>query len=96
MFVGCFIILIGTTVIASSNSMHQFIGGEFHAATVSPRGFLIDIPDTGRFVLGMGIAIAITAAPTYMIEVSPPQWRGRMTSLYNTFVRGLLLVLEPV
>jgi len=38
----------------------------------------------GRFILGMGIAIAITSAPVYCIEIAPPQWRGRMTALYNT------------
>ncbi|KZV88935.1 general substrate transporter [Exidia glandulosa HHB12029] len=38
----------------------------------------------GRFVLGMGIAIAIVGAPTYCIEIAPPHWRGRMTALYNT------------
>lgn len=29
----------------------------------------------GRFILGMGIAVAITGAPTYTVEVAPPQWR---------------------
>ncbi|KAG8904949.1 hypothetical protein FRC01_008533 [Tulasnella sp. 417] len=38
----------------------------------------------GRFLLGFGIAIATTGAPTYILECSPPQWRGRLTSLYNT------------
>ncbi|KAG8987816.1 hypothetical protein FRB90_003124 [Tulasnella sp. 427] len=38
----------------------------------------------GRFLLGFGIAIATVGAPTYILECSPPQWRGRLTSLYNT------------
>ena len=42
----------------------------------------------GRFVLGMGIAIATIGAPTYIVEVAPPQWRGRLTSLYNTGWNG--------
>lgn len=29
----------------------------------------------GRFILGMGIAAAIIGAPTYVVEVAPPQWR---------------------
>ena len=29
----------------------------------------------GRFILGMGIAIATIAAPTYTVEIAPPQWR---------------------
>jgi sugar porter (SP) family MFS transporter len=38
----------------------------------------------GRFFLGLGIAIAVTCAPTYCVEIAPPQWRGRMTGFYNT------------
>jgi len=38
----------------------------------------------GRFILGLGIAVAVTCAPTYCIEIAPPQWRGRMTGFYNT------------
>ncbi|KAF8708412.1 General substrate transporter, partial [Rhizoctonia solani] len=37
----------------------------------------------GRFVLGFGVAILTTAAPSYCIEICPPQWRGRMTGFYN-------------
>ncbi|TDL29522.1 general substrate transporter [Rickenella mellea] len=37
----------------------------------------------GRFILGFGVAILTCAAPSYIIEVSPPQWRGRMTAFYN-------------
>ncbi|KAF5363898.1 hypothetical protein D9756_000210 [Leucocoprinus leucothites] len=39
----------------------------------------------GRFVLGFGVAISTTAAPAYVVEMSPPQWRGRLTGMYNTF-----------
>ncbi|KAG6888902.1 hypothetical protein C0992_007141 [Termitomyces sp. T32_za158] len=55
----------------------------------------------GRFVLGFGVAISTTAAPAYVVEMSPPQvsqlpldfnrsllcleWRGRLTGLFNTF-----------
>ncbi|KAF8969396.1 general substrate transporter [Flammula alnicola] len=39
----------------------------------------------GRFTLGFGVAISTTAAPAYVVEMSPPQWRGRLTGLYNTF-----------
>lgn len=38
----------------------------------------------GRFILGWGIAIAASCAPSYCIEIAPPQWRGRMTGFYNT------------
>ncbi|EME87943.1 uncharacterized protein MYCFIDRAFT_48194 [Pseudocercospora fijiensis CIRAD86] len=39
----------------------------------------------GRFVLGLGIALGTSAAPTYAIELAPPQWRARVTGYYNTF-----------
>ncbi len=35
----------------------------------------------GRFVLGFGVSITTTAAPAYVVEMSPPQWRGRLTGL---------------
>lgn len=37
-----------------------------------------------RFVLGFGICIMTTAAPSYAVEIAPPQYRGRMTGFYNT------------
>ncbi|KZS98016.1 general substrate transporter [Sistotremastrum niveocremeum HHB9708] len=37
----------------------------------------------GRFILGFGVSIMTCAAPSYIIEVSPPQWRSRMTAFYN-------------
>jgi len=39
----------------------------------------------GRFVLGLGVSITATACPSYVVEMSPPQWRGRLTGLFNTF-----------
>ncbi|KIK63663.1 hypothetical protein GYMLUDRAFT_986318 [Collybiopsis luxurians FD-317 M1] len=38
----------------------------------------------GRFILGFGIAISTTAAPTWITELAPPQWRGRLGALYNS------------
>ncbi|KAL1848913.1 hypothetical protein VTK73DRAFT_9984 [Phialemonium thermophilum] len=37
----------------------------------------------GRFVLGVGIAMMTVAAPSYVVEIAPPHWRGRCTGLYN-------------
>ncbi|KIJ56848.1 hypothetical protein M422DRAFT_40425 [Sphaerobolus stellatus SS14] len=37
----------------------------------------------GRFILGFGVSILTCAAPSYVVEISPPQWRGRMTAFYN-------------
>jgi MFS family permease len=37
----------------------------------------------GRFILGFGVSILTCAAPSYIIEVAPPQWRGRFAAFYN-------------
>ena len=37
----------------------------------------------GRLILGFGIAIASAAAPSYVVEISPPQYRGTITAIYN-------------
>ncbi|WVQ82429.1 hypothetical protein IAT38_004557 [Cryptococcus sp. DSM 104549] len=39
----------------------------------------------GRFLLGFGISIGTSAAPTYALELAPPQWRARAGGYYNTF-----------
>ncbi|KAJ7639199.1 general substrate transporter [Roridomyces roridus] len=39
----------------------------------------------GRFLLGFGSCINNSAAPPYIAEMAPPQWRGHMAGAYNTF-----------
>ena len=39
----------------------------------------------GRFILGFGVAISVTAGPAYVSEMAHPAYRGTMTGLYNTF-----------
>ena len=39
----------------------------------------------GRFILGFGVAISVTAGPAYVSEMAHPSYRGIMTGLYNTF-----------
>ncbi|KAJ7736062.1 major facilitator superfamily domain-containing protein [Mycena olivaceomarginata] len=39
----------------------------------------------GRFLLGFGSTMNTSSAPAYVVEISPPQWRGRLAGLYNTF-----------
>lgn len=38
----------------------------------------------GRFMLSFFSTIATVAAPTYLIEIAPPQHRGTVAGLYNT------------
>ncbi|KAJ7366851.1 general substrate transporter [Mycena albidolilacea] len=39
----------------------------------------------GRFLLGVSTALLQVAAPLYCCEISPPQWRGRLTGIYAAF-----------
>jgi len=39
----------------------------------------------GRFVLGFGVAITASAAPSYVSEMAHPAYRGLMTGIFNTF-----------
>ncbi|KAH8896870.1 putative hexose transport-related protein [Thozetella sp. PMI_491] len=39
----------------------------------------------GRFILGFGVSIGTSSAPTYALELAPPQWRARVVGYYNTF-----------
>ncbi|EHK21185.1 uncharacterized protein TRIVIDRAFT_78356 [Trichoderma virens Gv29-8] len=39
----------------------------------------------GRFALGFGVSIGTSSAPTYALELAPPQWRARVVGYYNTF-----------
>jgi sugar porter (SP) family MFS transporter len=38
----------------------------------------------GRFLIGYGVVYVTTAAPTYVVEISHPVFRGRSTAFYNT------------
>ncbi|KAJ6579663.1 general substrate transporter [Mycena vulgaris] len=64
----------------------MFLGGLFIlvgsavSVTAQSRGAFL----AGRFVLGFGIAISTTAAPTWVTEIAPPQWRGRLGAMYNS------------
>lgn len=39
----------------------------------------------GRFFLGLGCTLAMTAAPVYLVEIAYPSWRGALSGLYNVF-----------
>ncbi|EMR70797.1 putative hexose transport-related protein [Eutypa lata UCREL1] len=39
----------------------------------------------GRFLLGFGVSIGTSSAPTYALEMAPPQWRARIVGYYNSF-----------
>ncbi|KAG9240424.1 general substrate transporter [Calycina marina] len=64
-FVGCFLVLIGTAVQGSAHSLGAFQGG--------------------RFILGLGAALASAAGPAYTVELAHPAYRGTMAGMYNNF-----------
>ena len=39
----------------------------------------------GRFFVGFGVSIVVSAGPIYVVEVCHPAYRGPLTALYNTF-----------
>lgn len=39
----------------------------------------------GRFFAGFGVNIACASAPSYVVELAPPQYRGTIGGAYNTF-----------
>ncbi|CAM8925173.1 hypothetical protein QQ045_023435 [Rhodiola kirilowii] len=42
----------------------------------------------GRVLLGFGIGFTNQAAPIYLAEMSPPKWRGTLTSSFQFFLSG--------
>ncbi|KAI6828054.1 general substrate transporter [Hortaea werneckii] len=51
----------------------------------------------GRFLLSFFSTFALVAAPTYLIEISPPQYRGTLAGLYNTlYYLGSILATSVV
>lgn len=44
----------------------------------------------GRLLSGTGVAVAANAAPSYVTEMSPPQWRGRMGGMYNVSLWSII------
>lgn len=55
------------------------IGSVITATSPTLGGFI-----AGRFLLSFFSTIAATAAPLYLIEIAPPQYRGTMAGMYNT------------
>ena len=56
------------------------VGTIIQATCHNLAGFMI-----GRFILGFGVAISVSAGPAYVSEMAHPAFRGVMTAIYNTF-----------
>ena len=60
----------------------MFVGGVIICigTIVMSTSFIANQFIAGRFIVGFGISFMITAGPTYVAEIAPPQWRGRFTA----------------
>ena len=56
------------------------VGTIIQATCYNLAGFMV-----GRFILGFGVAISVSAGPAYVSEMAHPSFRGVMTAIYNTF-----------
>ncbi|KAI8814279.1 general substrate transporter [Cladochytrium replicatum] len=63
------------------------IGCLFIIAGAIIQGTTAGIPQmvAGRFIVGIGLPITVSAAPIFVAELSPPKIRGTLMGLYNTF-----------
>lgn len=50
----------------------------------------------GRFILGLGAALASAAGPAYTVELAHPAYRGTMAGMYNNFVSSLSKSQFPI
>ena len=71
------IIIIGALIPHGVPPVLMLIIGAIVVTVAKTQDYLL----AGRFVLGFGVSITTTAAPAYVVEMSPPQWRGRLTGL---------------
>ncbi|WOL19923.1 sugar transport protein 5-like [Canna indica] len=58
-----------------------FLGSALNAAAVNVAMLII-----GRLLLGVGVGFSNQAAPVYLAEMAPPQWRGVFTAGFQFFV----------
>ena len=82
--IGCFFVgptcnYFGRVRTLAFGSMVIIVGGFLE---ILPRSLLwLQI---GRFLVGFGVVFVTTAAPTYVVEVAHPVFRGRAGAFYNT------------
>ncbi|KAJ3372195.1 hypothetical protein HDU91_004130 [Kappamyces sp. JEL0680] len=72
------------------NAFGRVRGMQFGSLIIIVSAFIEVLPQSltwfeiGRFLLGFGVAFVVTAAPTYVVEVAHPVFRGRAGAIYNT------------
>jgi len=92
MRVGATVIILGAVIITASFTKQQFMAGRFvlgfgtHGpGSTPPPLHIFTVTLTCAVNIYTGISIATSAAPTYGLEISPPQWRARVVGFYNSF-----------
>lgn len=91
---------IGPAIDTWGRRAGMFIGGFIIFLGVVIQGTCVMTHSTGqfmggRFMLGLGVGIIASAGPCYVVEISHPAHRGRITGLYNVFWVSALSILYP-
>ena len=69
-----------------------YLAGSLVTVLAPDAGGTLGVVLTGRIIYGVGIALSMNAAPTYIAEMAPPRVRGRLVSLKGGFiVLGILV-----
>ncbi len=65
---------------------HIFMGtvGVMAATVMNALAPTLSVFIGSRFLLAFFVTCAHSAAPLYLVELSPPQYRGTVAGLYNT------------
>ncbi|KAH8883737.1 lactose permease [Thozetella sp. PMI_491] len=61
-----------------SGSLFIIVGAIVQSTSTSLAAFI-----AGRFIVGLGVPVVQTAAPTYIVEMAYPTWRGMAGGFYN-------------
>ena len=77
-FAGALIDLFGRRLGMFSGSVVVIIGTIVQATAINIGQFM-----GGRFLVGFGVVVSVTAAPIYLVEMAFPSWRGITGGLYN-------------
>lgn len=78
LFAGSLIDLFGRRLGMFVGSVFVIIGSIVQATAPNIGQFM-----GGRFLVGFGVPISVTAAPVYLVEMAFPTWRGILGGLYN-------------
>jgi MFS family permease len=91
--------LAGALVGAPASDTYGRRFGMFFGSLFIILGTIIEVTATpvgqfigGRFLIGFGVTVSNVAGPVYLVEISPPHWRGAFGGLSHVigFYAGAL------